>query len=125
MVVRGGKVGLDAKTLSKGEWRVEKKKSSHSVFPLEVKPLLVRRQNSKLPESFSHWPATKTTIKGDEYFMGSRGTMGLRVWAIVRVLSVRTREAKLFYYHFSLSYISFFFLTDPPFSISFRVSSKS
>lgn len=57
------------------------------MLPLEVKPLLVGQGSAILASHSSYWLATKTTIKGDEYFIGYTGTIGRRVWAIVKALS--------------------------------------
>lgn len=59
------------------------------MFPLEVKPLLVGQGLRSWQAGSSYWPDRKTTIKGDEYFMGYTGTIGRGVWAIVKPLSGR------------------------------------
>ena len=72
------------------------KNDSHSMFPLEVKPLLVGQGLRSWQAASSYWPDRKTTIKGDEYFMGYTGTIGRGVWAIVKPLSgLNARQTSL------------------------------
>lgn len=89
---RGTETGLNgteivfAKGVVRRRWS-SLKNDSHSMFPLEVKPLLVGQGLRSWQAGSSYWLARKTTIKGDEYFMGYTGTIGRRVWAIVKALS--------------------------------------
>ena len=91
---REGGIGF-AKGVIRRRWS-SLKNDSHSMFPLEVKPLLVGQGLRSWQAGSSYWPDRKTTIKGDEYFMGYAGTIGRGVWAIVKPLSGRNaRQASL------------------------------
>lgn len=89
----GGDGGRWSRRARRRRWS-SLKNDSHSVFPLEVKPLLVGHGSVRCRSSY--WPARKTTIKGDEYFMGYTGTMGRRVWAIVKGIVWHRRKTSLF-----------------------------